>query len=194
MNLNSLQSSPLPKSHRHSSDCPHHKLRHSNTRWFNRDGQVRLDIRRLEELVCQDLAKLTGRPLGRQFIGLVDRHEATQREDSGSFMSPTPGTWTLFQSKHGNSFNTELDEVAHFLMEVARRPKVAKYFPPQILSEIYTFCGIIQEMHQEYSLAEKSHLKALWIARKLPDYCKEQVQASSQQLQEVSTKVARSNV
>jgi hypothetical protein len=142
-----------------------------------KQGKAHLDVQRLEQLVCLDLPRLTQHQLGEQFVGLADRHESTQAEESGS-------------SSSSGFVNPELEQIAHFLMEVASRPRLTKYLPPPVLSEMYTFCGIIYELHHEYAMAEQSHLRALWVARKSSDYNKDQVKASEQQLEEIAKRPA----
>jgi hypothetical protein len=151
------------------------KAGQAGTRWLQRDGTVFLDVRRLEELVCVDLPRLTKLPLGGQFGGLADRNEATQNDDSGNNTSSSSGFT-----------NPELEQVAHFLMQVLERPELTRRIPAKILSEIYAFCGIIYEMFHDYTSAEQSHLRALWVMRKLKDCNKEQAKASAQQLDGLS--------
>jgi hypothetical protein len=147
----------------------------SGPRWL-KDGKAHLDVARLEQLVCHDLPRLTQSDLGRQFAGFAERHEATYTEDSGA-------------SSSNGFMNPELEEIAHFLMGVTSR--LTKYIPPSVLSEMYTFCGIIYDLHHEYTLAEQSHLRALWVARKWTDHNRDQIQASVQQLEEIAMRPTR---
>ena len=145
-----------------------------------KEGKAFLNVHRLEELVCDDLPKLTRRPfLGRQFVGLADRYRSTNDDDTGHDSSST------------GFMNSELEQVAQFLLAVVSQQRLTKYMPLQIVSEIHTFRGIIHDMHHDYTLAEQSHLRALWVARNESDCNTDQIAASVQQLEELSSRPRR---
>ena len=139
-----------------------------------------MDVERLEELLCVDLPKLTRRPfLGHQFVGLTARHEATHDEDTGHDSSSSGFT------------DSELEQVAHFLLAVVGQQRLTKHIPPKIVSEIHTFRGLIHDMLHDYTMAEQSHLRALWVARNITDCSMDQIAASVLQLEELSLRPRR---
>ena len=143
-----------------------------------KEGKAFLNVQRLEALVCDDLPKLTRRPfLGHQFVGLADRNESSHDDDAGHDSS--------------SSSYQDLEMVAQFLLAVVGQQRLTKYLPPQIVSEIYASLGLIHDMHHDYTMAEQSHLRALWVARNDTDCNMDQIAASVQQLEEMSLRPRR---
>ncbi|GKY90793.1 hypothetical protein MPSEU_000052100 [Mayamaea pseudoterrestris] len=158
--------------------------KHQTGACWHKNGDVFLDVSRLEELICVDLPRLTNRPqLGSRFVGLAERYESTHNDDFSESRNTT--------SSSSGFTNPELDQAVQFLMEVINRPRYTALLPPQILSEIHSFCGVIHDMHREFASSEQSHLRALWVARNLKDYNKGQVQASVKQLNDRPHEVTR---
>ncbi|GKY90792.1 hypothetical protein MPSEU_000052000 [Mayamaea pseudoterrestris] len=146
----------------------------SHSQWL-RGGKVCLDVRRLEELICIDLPRMTRHASPKSFAGLSDRYEASSsRDDSGN---------CSLSSSMGASITSELDYAAHHLMQVVNDSKNANRIPPPLLSEIHSFCGLIHDMNRDPHSAMQSHLRAVWLARKQTNCNQEQVKASANRLE-----------
>lgn len=154
--------------------------RQQSSRWLI-GGQVCLDIRRLEELVCIELPRLTRQPSSPEFAGLADRYIASGYQhpnDDSEFLSTSSST-------NCHCITLELEHVAVYLMKLVNDEKLVQRIPLPVLSEMHSFCGLIHDMNQDTHSATQAHLRALWLARKQGHCNKQQIAASESRLQEI---------
>jgi hypothetical protein len=155
----------------------------SNSRSFRRgegcwliDGKPCLDAHRLEQLVCDDLPRMTGLSTGAGFDGLADRFYTFHSEDFDNIPSSP------------SKSRAELEQVVHHLMDIAAQPTLARRIPPKVVSEIHSFCGLIYELNNEHHSALQSHLRAVWVARMQTDINEDQLEASTQRVAELTSR------